>query len=422
MSGFFEATAAWLPGSIAMGCLVICSGFFSASETAFFYLTHEQIRVFGTGNLRQRMVSRLMSNPDRLLSAVLFWNLLINLMYFAVSVIVVHRLSNEGLNVAAGLFGVVSLLFMILVGEVVPKSVAVVFCKQLSTLAAVPLAGAVRVLDAFLPRLENLSRSIRRWLWPTLEREPVLSITDLEHAIDASESSADVGIAEQWVLQNILELSDLKTEELMRPRGMYASVSEPITRQALDQIDPGTDVVVVMDGSHERVVGAIVMEAVVGLRPAEPARMVEPVVTVPWCGSLTSTLQLMRKEYAQVAMVVSEYDLPVGVITYSDVMDAILLPQTGRTKRLLKREPVVEVSPGQFEVEGITTLRYLSKRLKLDHDPETDAALTVAGLLQDELHDLPSVDQSCNWKGWTIRVIQSGENGQLKVRLSQETA
>lgn len=420
MTGFLEATATWLPGSIAMGCLILCSGFFSASETAFFYLTHDQIRDFGNGSMRQRVVSRLMSNPDRLLSAVLFWNLLINLMYFAVSVVVVHRLSNAGLNLAGGAFGIVSLLFMILAGEVVPKSTAVVFRTQLAPLAAVPLAASVRLLDSILPRMEALSAAARRWLWPDLEHEPVLSTSDLEQAIEASRGSAEVGVAEQHVLRNVLELSDVKAEELMRPRGMYASIEAPVTQAALGQVEPRTDVVAVIDPGHERVVGAIAIDALVGPVSDRIGSLVEDVVTVPWCGSLISTLQLMRKEYARVAVVVSEYDLPVGIITYSDIMDAILLPQTGRTKRLLKREPVVQVGPDRFEVEGITTLRYLNKRVGLDHDSELDASLTVAGLLQDELHEVPTTGKSCLWKGWKLTVIDAPKQGHIRAALTKE--
>jgi CBS domain containing-hemolysin-like protein len=422
MGGFLDATAAWLPGTIAMGCLIVGSGFFSASETAFFYLTHEKIREFASGNFRQRMVAKLMSDPERLLSAVLFWNLMINLMYFAVSVIVVHRLSTAGLNFAAGAFGAISLMFMILIGEVLPKSTAVVFRNKLAPLAAVPLAATVRVLDALLPTLERISTAIRTWLWPDLEDEPVLSISDMEHAIQASKKTADVGIAEQHVLQNIIELSDLKAEELMRPRGMFATRTSPVTTSDLSDLEPQTDIVAVMDASNERVIGAIAVNAMVGPQDEDTKVPVENVVTVPWCGSLTSTLQLMRKSYARVAVVVSEYDLPVGIITYTDLMDAILVPQTGRTKRLLKREPVVEVRPGRFEVEGITTLRYLSKRLGLEHDAELDASLTVAGLLQDKLHERPEVEQWCEWKGWRVKVIETAAPGQLKAVLYHEAS
>ena len=80
----------------------------------------------------------------------------------------------------------------------------------------------------------------------------------------------------------------------------------------------------------------------------------------------------------------------------------------------------MEVAPQEYEVEGITTLRYLNKRLKLTPDPELDASLTVAGLLQEELHELPTVDKSCSWKGWNVRVIEASKQGHLKARLSRD--
>lgn len=405
-----------------MGVLVLGSGFFSSSETAFFYLTHEQIRDFGSGNFRQRMVASLMRNPDRLLSAVLFWNLLINLMYFAASVVVVHRLSNADQNAAAGIFGVVSLALMILLGEVLPKSIAVVFRTTVAPLAAVPLAAAVRVLRPVLPRLDRIATNVRQWLWSDLQHEPVLSAEDLEHAVEASEDEVDVGVAEQHVLRNVLELSEVTAEELMRPRGMYFSISEPVTVEALDAVEAGTDCVIVTDPGGENVMGAISMHSLVGPRPANAEELVSEVVYVPWCASLTTTLRALREKYAEIAIVVSEYDLPVGVITNHDVMDALLLSQPGRTKRLLKRDPVVEVRGGEFEVEGITTLRYLNRRLGLDYDPEVDASLTVAGLMHEVSGELPSENQTCEWKGYLLRVIETDGLGQVKVLMTDAGA
>ena len=59
-----------------------------ASETALFYLSHEELRGMRTGTARDRMAAALMRHPDRLLTAVLFWNLVVNLTYFATSVVV----------------------------------------------------------------------------------------------------------------------------------------------------------------------------------------------------------------------------------------------------------------------------------------------------------------------------------------------
>ena len=77
MSEFAESVSIWLPGAVLMLGLVICSAFFSASETAFFFLSRDQIRRFGRGNSRERMVAALMADPDRLLTAVLLVMMLV---------------------------------------------------------------------------------------------------------------------------------------------------------------------------------------------------------------------------------------------------------------------------------------------------------------------------------------------------------
>ena len=82
----------WFPGMAAMCCLILASGFFSASETALFYLSHDELRGMRTGTARERMAAELLRRADRLLTAVLFWNLVINLTYFATSVVVAQRL------------------------------------------------------------------------------------------------------------------------------------------------------------------------------------------------------------------------------------------------------------------------------------------------------------------------------------------
>ena len=73
------------PWFLAMVLLSIGSSFFSASEAAFFLLGLPEQKTLATGNRAQRLVASLLSNPDRLLTAILFWNLVLNVTYFAMS-------------------------------------------------------------------------------------------------------------------------------------------------------------------------------------------------------------------------------------------------------------------------------------------------------------------------------------------------
>jgi CBS domain containing-hemolysin-like protein len=116
-----------------------------------------------------------------------------------------------------------------------------------------------------------------------------------------------------------------------------------------------------------------------------------------------------------VAAVVNEYGESIGIVTYEDILDTVLTPTPSRAKRLLQREPVLEIAPGRYHVEGITTLRYLSKRLNLDYEPESESVVTLAGLLHEELEKLPVVGDECRWQGLSIKVIDAPRPAQLKV-------
>lgn len=411
----------WLPGVGAMACLIFASAFFSSSETALFYLSHDELRSLRAGRRRESMAAALLGNPDRLLTAILFWNLVINLSYFACSVVVTQRLAAAGYGGAAGGFGAGSLVLIILLGEVLPKSVAVVFRRPLAVLFSWPLAAAVRVLDPVTPLLGKVSRVVRRAFWPGIERETILDADDLERAVEASEVSDEVVRQEREVLHNILDLSEIRVEEVMRPRGTYVMLSPPVQLEDLQgKIPEGDYVAVCSPGSEE--IETVIPLADFSVVPDENLQAVaEEVVHVPWCANLAATLQLLRDRFASVAVVVNEYGETVGIVTYEDVIDTIFVPEPSRARRLLKRDPVVALGEGIWQVEGMTSLRFLCRYLGLEYEPTADGQVTVAGLLYDLLEHLPQVGDECLWRGYRIRVTEVQSRWQLRVQLWAET-
>ena len=162
MTELSNSAALWLPGAGTMSVLILCSAFFSSSETAFFFLSRDQVRRFSSGNSRQRLVAALMENPDRLLTGILFWNLLINLAYFSVGLVVMGRLTDRGFAGVAAVAGVLNLMSMIMVGEVIPKSVAVAWSSHIAELASWPVAAALKTLDPLIPVLGRSASILRR--------------------------------------------------------------------------------------------------------------------------------------------------------------------------------------------------------------------------------------------------------------------
>lgn len=420
MNEFIESINLWGPGVLAMSVLILASGFFSGSETSFFYLSHDEIRSMRVGKPRERLVVSLLSKPDSLLTTVLFWNLVINLFYFSISIVVAQKLSDHNLSFTAALFGVFSIFAIILFGEVLPKSIAVIARRQVATTASWPLAISIRLLNPIIPFLTSLTRILRRMFWPKITKEAVIRAEDLERAVDAFQMSDDIIATEQQVLHSILDLSEIKVEEVMRPRGTYETVSTPLKLEELGQQVPAGDfVVVVPKGANEEESRLLPLVNLSNVTEPDFEAASDDFLYVPWCSNLAYTLQLLRDHFSTAAAVVNEYGEIIGVITYEDIIDTILVPAGSRTRRLLQREPILKVDDDLYHIEGLTTLRYFGNHFGLDLDTTEEGQVTLAGMMAENLERMPQVDDVTHWEGFRFKVIEVSERGQIRLMVSQ---
>ena len=412
MIALIDTVAIWFPGSLALLALIFASGFFSGSE----------LRQFSKGKPSEQIVAALAADADRLLTAVLFWNLLINLSYFAVAGVIARRLADQGMTAAAGVFTVGSLLAIILFGEVLPKSLSIVFRKKIAIMVSWPLAVSVRLLDPVIPLLQNISRLMRRTFWPHIQKESYLHSEDLERAVDASGSSEEVIRHERQILHNILDLSEILVEEAMRPRGTYLTFNMPVQLEDLTRITPNTDYIILRkrDTETDEIERIISLTELSSFSEKMLNQKSKRVIHVPWCANLSDVYSRFQAEDCHFASVVDEYGETIGIVSHDDIIDTLLSPEPSRAKRILRREPVREVAPGVYHVEGITTLRYLCRKLQQEYEIADDGLLTVAGMFHEKLEHLPEVGDVCDWLGFELEVIEVRKLGHLIAELREK--
>ncbi|HBL44069.1 CNNM domain-containing protein [Gimesia sp.] len=422
MIALIDTVAIWFPGSLALLALIFASGFFSGSETAIFYLSRSELRKFSKGKPSEQVVAALAADADRLLTAVLFWNLLINLSYFAVAGVIARRLADQGMTAAAGVFTVGSLLAIILFGEVLPKSLSIVFRKKIAILVSWPLAVSVRLLDPVIPLLQQISRLMRRTFWPHIQKESYLHSEDLERAVDASGSSEEVIRHERQILHNILDLSEILVEEAMRPRGTYLTFNMPVQLEDLTRITPETDYIILRkrDTETDEIERIISLTELSSFSEKMLNQKSKRVIHVPWCANLSDVYSRFQAEECHFASVVDEYGETIGIVSHDDIIDTLLSPEPSRAKRILRREPVREVAPGVYHVEGITTLRYLCRKLQQDYEIADDGLLTVAGMFHEKLEHIPEVGDICDWLDFELEVIEVRKLGHLIAELREK--
>ena len=403
------------PWLIAMAVLILCSAFFSSSEAALFYLSRADRRRMVSGGRPQRIAAALLAEPDRLLSAVLFWNLSVNVAYFSIASIVSLKLKDSH-PAGAWTFGIGALLVIIVFSEMLPKSLAVLKPRALAAAVAVPLAVTVRVLDPVMPFLRWVNMLSRRLFWPGFRPEPYLRTGDLERAVKLSTTDAALLEQEQHVLESLVSLSEIRADDLMRSRIQFNAFRPPVSLADLRGKMPRSGYLLITEPDSDEVAGAIALRKISSVPSEHLERYADRVVYEPWCTTVARTLEVMRRRDREVAAVVNEFGETIGILTFDDMLDTIFGHTPSRSERLLQRQPIRRVAPDRWQVTGMTSLRRLARYFQRERPPSK--SVTVSGVVQEMLERLPQAGDVCHWGPFRFEVLEVPERGQLLVELT----
>lgn len=402
----------WL---LAMAVLMLCSAFFSSSEAALFYLGPQDRRRLKSGNRAQRTAARLLADSDRLLTAVLFWNLVVNLAYFTIVSTLSLQLERSGQTAEAGVFAAGALLAIILFGEMFPKSLGVLQPLALSTMVGVPLAAMVRLVGPLIPAFRLASLLSQRLFWPKFQAEPYLHVRDLERAVELSTTDAALVEQEQVVLQSIVSLSEIRVDELMRPRTRFLTFRPPVNLEDLQGQVPPSGYLLITESGTEEVAAAVALYDLCDAPAEHLEHHATAVVYVPWCTTVAEAMEVMQTRQCQVAAVVNELGETIGILTFDDILDTIFGQAPSRSQRLLQQVPIRQVGPGRWELTGMTSLRRLVRHFRVIRQPTKST--TVAGVVQEMLERFPEPGDTCRWGPFQFRVIEVTEREQMLVEL-----
>ena len=303
--------------------LAAASAFFSCSEAALFSLQSDDRRALRGGATSAQAAMRLLDLPDRLLMAILFWNLIINVVYFAIASVISIQLERQGQRAEAGLVALVALLAIILISEMIPKTVGVLMPRFFARLVSLPLTAAVRLFDPISPFFSTINQAVRRVFFPHFQAEPYLSLRDLEQAITVSTADEELAALERLALQNIVLLSDQRADELMRPRKQYQSFSPPVNLEDLGGRPTRSGYVMVTEPDTDEITGAIALNYLPTVPRHHLEKFAKPVVYVPWCATAAAVFEELQSEQQEVAAIVNELGETIGIVTLEDLLQNV---------------------------------------------------------------------------------------------------
>lgn len=399
---------AW-PWLLAMGVLILFSALFSGSEAALFSLTPRGRKSLARAGIGGRIAAKLLEDPERLLSAILFWNLLINMTYFAIAAIIGSKLEYDpaaGSSIAIA-FTVASLLVIIFFSEMLPKSLAVLAPLRLSVLIGPPLLLAVRIVSPALPLVAVTNQAASRLIWPSFVPEPEIDLADIERAIELGTDDAALLQRERMALRGLVEIAETRVSELMRPRSKLWLSSDINERNLMADGNLRSGYMMLTDDSEEMIVRAI------GVRMLRPSQLddlesvAEPVIYVPWSAYVSQVLDQLNDEDRSVAVVVNEFGELVGAVSIDDILRRVLAP--AHDEDYLGEASISEIVPGRFRVWGTVSVRSLARRLDIEVDGE--GVTTVAGFIGRYNERLPRVGDTAPMNQFVLSIVEQADDG-----------
>ncbi|HKL77288.1 MAG TPA: HlyC/CorC family transporter [Gammaproteobacteria bacterium] len=406
---------------IILGVLLGLSGFFSGSETAMMALNKYRLRYRAQeGHRGARIAARLLERPDRLIGVILLGNNFVNIAASSVATLIALRLVGEaGIAISTGLLTLAILIF----SELAPKTLAANHPERLAFIAAPVLQPLLIVLYPVVVVINAVANTLLRLLRLTRsEDESGLSEEELRTVI--LEESALLSSRRQRMLLNIFELSRVTVEDVMVPRTEMASLNvdadwpdllaqfraSPHTRFPVYRKDPD-HITGVIHGKD-----LVQMEATTETGPSREAiaALIREPYFVPATTPLQEQLIQFQRRRQHMGLVVDEYGDVVGLVTLEDILEEIVgeiqdehdLPMRGLRPQ----------KDGSILVDGQIEIRALNRQL--GWDLPTEGPRTLAGLIIEELEEIPNDGTSLKIDGRPMEVVKTRNQTITVVRLT----
>lgn len=393
----------------------VLQGFFSGSEIALVSADKVLIRTWrDEGTTAGKRLGQFMEEPEPILTTTLIGT---NLCVVTGTTIFALLLKQHW-GLEGGLYTVLFLTpFLLLFGELVPKSVYRRYSTQIAPVVIHPLTWLSRL---FAP-LVWIVRGLTRWLLEILGAADAnhlgVSREELRLLLDRSEA-ADVEEDEIEMIHRIFDFPEVTVKEAMKPLIEISAVDETDPLQAaLDLfVETGYSRLPVYHERIDDIVGVLRARDLLEAKDlALPCKLLmRPVPYVPESSKAETLLPRLQRQPPGMAIVVDEYGGAEGLVTVEDILEEIVgeiedehdEPSTDIRKR----------GEREFLVSARTEVDHLNEELDLDI-PEVDDYETLAGFLLERFGHIPAAGESTSTDGAIFTVVKASSRAIEEVQI-----
>jgi len=398
--------------------LLLCSAFFSGSETALMSLNPYRLKHMADhGHPGAKRAWKLLQQPDRLIGLILLGNNFINIIITQLATFIGYRLFDDsGIAIATGVLTLVLLIF----AEVAPKTLGALHSEKLAYPAAFIYTPLLKLAYPLVWLINWMANSVLALIGvPTqIHNGNALSHEELKSVV--KEAAEHIDQSHQEMLLRVLELEEASVKDIMIPRAEIEGIDLEWPPEEIEEtiMQSNYTRMPVYVGNINNIVGYIHMRRILSLANADmldrehiEKHMRKPYF-IPESTSLTQQLLNFKKARRSHAIVVDEYGDVQGLVTMEDLLGEIVGEFT------LDSGVLSEILPqddGSYIVEGSIDIRQLNRSLNITL-PD-DGPHTLNGLITEYLEVIPHAPTCVKINGYPLEITKTTDNSIALVRI-----
>jgi len=303
-----------------------------------------------------------------------------------------------------GLVIVATTYLSLVVGELVPKQIALTAPEPIAAVASQPMLWVSRIAAPFVWLLEHSSALLIRLVGLHKRRESQVTAEELHLVVAEASTAGVIEESERAIISGVVRLADRPVREVMTPRTQVDWIDldeqNPLDELSRSRMPVGR-------GSVDNLLGAIeareLLAASLAGRPIDIEAMMHPVQVVSDQIDAMDALQVLRGADVPMAFVHDEYGHFEGIVTPVDLLAAIAGAFASDQDQDTD-PPLVQREDGSWLVSGSAPADQVAEKLGIELPEDRDYA-TAAGFALSVLKHLPKVGETFEDNGWRFEVV-----------------
>ncbi len=434
---------------LIMVAIIALNGFFAAAEVSLVSVRRSRLKALaGQGQIAAQAALNLLANPQRLLSVTQFGVTLASLglgwagedtlfqMFVGFARPVLTPATQVWIHGVS--FGLAFLLMSYahaVIGEVVPKNLALEKADRLALLVAPVLVVFDRIAAPFVYVMERSATGLSRLIGLRGSHTGGgHSAEELKFIIRSSWSEGHLESFEENAIQHLLDLGDFLAREIMVPRHNIVAVAADSTLDDVLKVmaEYKHSRLPVFEGTRENIVGILHYKDLIRLwqerkwnhehrrteRPFRLRRLLRKPLVVPETKPVSQLIADFRERHTHLALVVDEFGTIAGLVTLEDVLEQIfgqMADEHDKPSKPLSMEASEMVVDGSIPIRDLTAL--------YGFDLPSEAGFeTLAGFLLYKLGYIPKQGEAVTFDGRRFTVLEMDRNRIAKVNIEKLAA